>query len=228
MIKKILKKVKGILTPKEQAFNFDIDKKLISDLLPADPVIIDCGAHMGTDALEFAKIPGSQVHCFEPVSDIYRQLVENTKDFKNVHCYNLALNDFDGEIDMYVSSGYSDGSSSILKPLLHLQDHPDVFFDKTEKVRCLKLDTWAAENNINAVDMLWLDMQGAEHQMLSASKIIFPAVKIIHCEVTKHESYEGVMLYPELKKFMKQHNFYENSKAFPKKNYGGNVLFVRK
>jgi FkbM family methyltransferase len=161
------------------------------------------------------------------VKEIYKLLVENIKGFGNIHSFNIALTDFDGTAEMYVSSGYSDGSSSLLKPKKHLEDHPDVFFEKKELVTCKTLDSWAYENGISKVDMLWLDMQGAEQQMLAASNKILSTVSIIHTEVSKHESYEGASLYPSLKKFLLSNNFQVSVEAIPSWTYGGNVLFTK-
>lgn len=204
-----------------------IEKSIILPLLPPNPIIIDCGAHIGTDAVEFAKIEGSIIYVFEQIKEIYNQLVENTKSFKNIHSFNIALSDFDGNAEMYVSSGYSDGSSSLLKPKKHLEDHPDVFFDNKELVKCRTLDSWANENGVTKVDMLWLDMQGAEQQMLAASEKILGTASLIHTEVSKHESYEGAGLYHTLKSFLFSKNFKVFVEAVPSWNYGGNVLFQK-
>ena len=179
----------------------NISKNIIQKYLPMNPIIIDCGAHIGIDTIELAKISGSKIYAFEPVDVIFKQLVSNTKNFPNITCFNIALNHFDGEAEIYVSSGDSDGSSSLLKPKKHIVDHPKVLFNEVEKVKCKKLDSWAKENNVKKVDMLWLDMQGAEQKMLMVSNEILNSVSVIHTEVSVRETYEGVEDYYLYKKF---------------------------
>jgi len=230
----IIKKIKNRLTRFAQlGFNnykggVIIEKEEIFKHLPASPIIVDCGAHIGTDTVEFATQPGTRIYAFEPVKDIFTQLVTNTKDYENVTCFNVALSSFDGVADMYISSGYSDGSSSLFKPKRHLEYHPDVYFNNIEQVKCSKLDTWAKQNNVNHVDMLWLDMQGAEQMMLAESVMIIDTVSVIHTEVSLFETYEGMGSYKGFKNFLRARGFKVVIEAIPKGSYGGNVLFVKK
>ena len=231
MFKKIKNIIKSFFFKKkntEIVSNIFIDKAFIIAKLPKNPVIIDCGAHVGLDAVQFAKLPGSKIHAFEPINEVYDNLLKNTASFKNITTYKIALSDFDGDAEMYVSSGDSDGSSSLLKPKEHIKDHPEVFFNKMQKVNCQKLDTWAQENNVNKVDMLWLDMQGAEQKMLSVSDTILNTVKIIHSEVSLKETYENVENYESFKKLLLQKGFEVLIEAIPEGYDMGNVLFIRK
>src|SRR5438132_8350317 len=105
------------------------------------------------------------IHAFEPVPKLFATLQSNTRRFTNVFCHQLALSSKTGKAKFYVSSGSSDGSSSLLEPKEHLQDHPDVLFKKTIDVITITLDDWAAQHGIDHIDFLWLDMQGAELAM---------------------------------------------------------------
>ncbi len=207
--------------------SLSIEKDEILKYLPAHPKIIDCGAHIGTDAIEFLIKADCRIYAFEPITNIYDKLLANTKQYSNINCFNLALNSYDGVAEMYVSSGYSDGSSSLLEPKMHLKFHPDVFFHETELVNCNKLDTWAIANSVSEIDLLWLDMQGAEKQMLSESELILDTVKVIHTEISFFEIYANMSNYKNLKKFLKKKGFKVVIEAIPKGNYGGNVLFVK-
>ena len=133
----------------------------------------------------------------------------------------------DGVARMYVSSGVSDASSSLLQPTGHLNDHPDVYFDDTIDIRTITLDKWAEENNIPSVDFLWLDMQGFEFKMLETSARIFPTVKAIHTEVSMRETYENAILYTDFKIWLEAKGFRLVKEAIPPGADMGNALFVR-
>ncbi len=207
--------------------NMDISKVLFKKYLPKDPIIIDCGAHIGNDSLSLAKFLKGTIHSFEPVAELYDQLKQNTVNHKNILTYKLALSDSNGESEFYVSEGESDGSSSLLPPLLHLRDHPGTLFKKKIVVETRTLDSWASENNITHIDLLWLDMQGFEMNMLQASNKILDTVKLIHTEISTRETYKGVATYSEYKNFLNDRGFKVLYEAIPKGWDMGNVLFVK-
>ncbi len=207
--------------------NENISKATFKKYLPANPVIIDCGAHDGADTVELAKLYKGQIHAFEPVENIFERLKKRTADYSSITCYKVALSDKNGTQNFFVSEGQSDGSSSLLEPKDHLRDHPDTFFEKQIQVDALTLDSWAEINNIKNVDLLWLDMQGFELNMLKASTIILPTVKVIHTEVSITETYKGVTTYEEYESYLKAIGFEVLIKAIPKHWDMGNVLFVR-
>jgi FkbM family methyltransferase len=209
--------------------NAHIEKKNILNILPQNPVILDCGSHIGIDSLEFVSLNSKcTVHAIEPVSSIYAKLIDNCKNYNQIITYNIALSDKNIVDKIYISSGTSDGSSSLLQPKDHLIDHPDVIFDKTETIQCLTLDTWARENNVDKIDLLWLDMQGMELKMLKASEFIIEKVTAIHTEVSIRDTYEGVEKYEEVKKYLHEKGFIVKIEAIPNGWDMGNVLFVKK
>lgn len=207
---------------------YSIPKHLLTKYLPANAVMIDCGAHVGADSIELAKIfPKGTVHSFEPVPAIYQHLKHNTRRFTSIKCHQLALSDKNGSALMNVSSGGSDASSSLLAPTGHTTDHPDVLFTESIDVTTMTLDQWAISNDIEKIDFLWLDMQGYEYKMLSASTQVLPQVLAVHTEVSLRDTYAGALLYVDLKKWMESLGFTVEDEAIPEGTDMGNVLFVR-
>lgn len=205
-----------------------INKNYIRQFLPPNPIVIDAGAHVGGDSIEMCRLfSGSTVHAFEPVPSIYKLLKHNTRKFSRIHCHTIALSNHTGQQVMHVSSGASDGSSSLLQPKDHLIDHPDVFFKEDITVQTMTLDDWAATQQLDHIDLLWLDMQGFELEVLKVSTVILPTVKAIHMEVSTRSTYEGVPLYDEVKTWMRTNGFQVELEAIPNGWDFGNVLFVR-
>jgi FkbM family methyltransferase len=205
-----------------------ISKSVLKKYLPKHPIMIDCGAHDGADTIELEKILGGEIHAFEPVDDIYARLKRRTAVYPAIKCYQLALSDSNGKQSFYVSEGASDASSSLMEPQDHLVDHPDTKFTRKIEVQTQTLDSWAADNHIRKIDMLWLDMQGFEMQMLQASKTIFPTVAVIHTEVSMKETYKGVPTYNYFRSYLEDNGFNLVLSAIPDGWDMGNALFVRK
>lgn len=208
--------------------NESISKIYIKKFLPYAPIIIDAGAHIGADSVEmcrFFKKP--QIHSFEPVPTIFRSLQHNVRKYKNIQTYQVALSNKSGEAELNISSGGSNASSSLLKPDTHLVDHPDIFFNEIIRVKTITLDEWAKNNNISNVDFLWFDLQGFELEVLKASEVIFPTVRMVHMEVNMRSTYENTPLYSEVKTWMESKGFRVDKEAIPDGWDMGNVLFVK-
>lgn len=204
----------------------EIPKSFIKKFLPSDPIIVEAGAHIGKDTLEMAELwPKGRIFAFEPVPFLHEQLRAKTRTANNVHCYSVALSDFTGSATMYVSSGDSDGSSSLLVPKEHIDEHPNVKFTETIQVDTITLDEWAVNEEIDYVDFLWLDLQGHELAVLNASHTVLSSARAIHTEVSLKETYKGVPLYPEFRFWLENKGFEVVREALPWRDMG-NVLLV--
>lgn len=229
MLKQILIKLKKVLSIKSKQSHLlgVVPKRYIGHFISVNPVIIEAGAHVGIDTVEMAKLwPKGTIYAFEPVADIFKKLRENTKACKNVKCFELALSNRSETADIFVSSGDSDGSSSLLKPKEHLLVHPSVVFSKTLKVKTITLDEWAEQNQIRQVDLLWLDLQGMELNVLNAGVNILKTAKAILTEVSLVENYSTGALYQEMKDWLTTKGFKVQREEIAWSD-GGNVLFVR-
>lgn len=205
-----------------------VSKSVMRKYLPKAPTILEAGAHVGVDTLAMSKVwPQGRVYAFEPVPEIYHKLVANLQQRKNVTCHPFALSGATGTARMFVSSGGSDGSSSLLPPKEHLRDHPDVTFERQITVNCVTLDEWAQQEGVEQIDLLWLDLQGHELNVMRSGTHILERVSAIYTEVNLKETYTGAALYPELRAWLEERGFKVEKEAIPWED-GGNVLFVRK
>jgi 2-O-methyltransferase len=205
---------------------FERSKAYIRQFLPEKAVIVEAGAHIGTDTVDMAtQWPDVTIHAFEPLPAMYKILIENTRRFPNIICYPFALSQANGTATFHVSTGASDASSSLLAPKEHLKSFPTVSFEKKIKVQTITLDTWAKQNKIKKIDFMWLDMQGMESKVLKASKAVLPTVKLIYTEVSLKELYAGVDVYPAFKVWMFSQGFYPKLERLDGKDCG-DVLFM--
>lgn len=201
--------------------------RYIFGLLPPSPVIIEAGAHNGLHTVWLSILSkGGVVHAFEPVPALNAQLTRNTYSRRNVRRYKMALSDTCGSADMFVSTGASDASSSLLSPKDHLTYIPSVTFEQSICVETITLDAWAKESGVREAHLLWLDMQGHELAALKAGAEILRSALVVHMEVSLVEMYEGTPLYPEVRAWMDSQGFHVACEDLLS-NSGGDVVFVR-
>lgn len=208
--------------------------KYLQELLPTNSIIVEAGAFHGHDTIKLANsFPHGFMHAFEPVPELFMLLLEKTKDYQNIHCYEYALSNKTGTAEFYLSEKPNkqtiSQAGSLHKPKERLK-HSPLTFPKTTQVLTITLDTWAIRHAIQKVDCLWLDMQGHELAVLQASTLILPSVKVIYTEVSFIESYESIPQYEQVKFWLEQQGFTEFGHTFTNQTdwFFGNCLFVRK
>lgn len=180
----------------------------IRKYLPRDPIILEAGAHMGFDTYGLARVWSKGfVYAFEPVPDVYNNLVDRLTGLGNVKTYNLALGKDNGTIEMYISGGVSTASSSILKPTAHLDLFPKVTFENKTTVPIRRLKDWAVEEGVLEIDLLWLDMQGYEVYALEGAGDLLRNVSVIYTELCKTELYSGLTTQDDYIAFLEKLGF---------------------
>ncbi len=166
LLKKVLNRIIG-----NQQVQIDQYKQKIKEYLPSNPIILEAGACDGADTLQMASLwPNGMIHSFEPIPKLYEQATKTVAARKNVKLYPFALSNQTGSVSLHISSGFSEGSSSLLEPLKHLEVHPEVMFDTVLNVQSYTIDDWAKKYKVGMIDfMCRLDIQGLEFQVLNSS-----------------------------------------------------------
>lgn len=132
-------------------------------------VIVEGGSRDLIDALYLEKyFQRAHIHSFECNEDAYNICQTNIQQsLGRIKLNKLAMCDVDGEIffhpfDHSVTDEHDIGVSSIYR---HIDQNSVP--QKTVKVNSIRLDTYCVANNINRIDYLCLDVQGAEQLVLS-------------------------------------------------------------
>jgi 2-O-methyltransferase len=176
--------------------------------LPPDPVILEAGASIGMDLPSMLSVwPDATIHAFEPEPVAYAELMRRAASMPRVTPWNLALGRENGEIELHVSQGtYGTMSSSLLEPALTLEAHPEVTYDRT-RVKQRTLSSWAAENRVERIDFLALDMQGFEHAALDGSRDLLRSASAILSETFLVEMYDGAATVERLQALLTAEDF---------------------
>jgi FkbM family methyltransferase len=123
----------------------------------------------------------------------------------NYVLHNIALGNQIGSVEMYVEDCHQGKSSSILEPYLHLDQYPDIEFDKRETVIIDKLDN--VHYNRRLYDHLHIDTQGYELEVLRGAEKSLQFIDTIECEVYKKELYKGCPMIYDVTQFLSDQEF---------------------
>jgi FkbM family methyltransferase len=185
--------------------------------------IFDIGSCEGEDSIRYSKLfPDAKVYAFEPLPHnmeiIKRQLDEYG--VKNVLAFQTALADEVGEADFFVSSGQPDEftskddwdfgnkSSSLFPPHRNKREiFPWLEFSGAIKVPTTTLENFCAQQGIQEIDFVHIDVQGAELKVLSGAGDFIKQIRAIWMEVENIPLYEGQPLKHDVEAFMKKHGF---------------------
>ena len=209
--------------------NVSLGKRTIAELLDKkDPLILEIGANIGTDTLEFALMfPLGEIHAFEPLPLHINKLVENVRGFTNVKIITAALSDSTGFTKFYQSSGYSGGSGSIFKPTLHLVRDTSTYFSKEDEciVPTLTLHDYLQKSGLEEIDFVWIDAQGAELKILQGASKWLDKFRYIYAEVSTVPYYDGACTESQLSEFLEAHGFQIKMRFRPDSDECGNLLW---
>jgi FkbM family methyltransferase len=216
----------------------NILKKLIGK---NNPTIIEVGAHLGTDTRKMLEqFPEAQIYCFEPdprahyilekyCSDLRFQLIkkavsDSVRD--EVTFYQAHSSDnLDAMLEKYSWIDEKDfldyklnrcGASSLKK------GHEALSEENTITVSTTTLDVWAAQNHIQDVDLIWIDVQGAEREVFNGAAELLGRTEYIWTEYGE-TAYEGGMSREETEELLSLNFKAINKKFFPRKK--GDLLF---
>lgn len=143
----------------------------------ASPFIVDAGANVGIAALWLlGRYPGFSLHAFEPERENFDLLEKNLACIPGTLAFKSALGAETGSIDLKIAEfgamhslkeGFNEGAMTERVPLITLADHLEA-------------------HGIDRIDLLKLDVEGAEMEVLSGLGERIKDVAVIIGEM--HES----------------------------------------
>lgn len=187
-----------------------------------DLTIFDIGACEGEESIRYSRIfPKANIFSFEPLPKNQELIIENIKKYEatNVKLVPFAISDEAGISHFYVSSGHPENqssdldwdfgnkSSSLLSPDSR-NNHKWLKFNEKIDVATITLHSFLIENQIEEVDFIHMDVQGAELKVLLGAKDFINKIKAIWLEVSNLEIYENQPLRMDIEQFMKSKGFY--------------------
>jgi FkbM family methyltransferase len=211
--------------------------KIASDFLVREKIrtIVEVGARDCQETLGLnEKFPEAVIYSFECNPGTLAKCRAAVKNIRNIHLVEKAVSDTNGTIKFYpidqeqTKTTWIDGNpgaSSIFKASGKYTI--ETYVQKEIEVESITLQSFMKDHQLDTIDMLWMDIQGAEIMALKGLSMKIHDVKIIHTEVNFLEIYSGQPLFEDIYSFLKQHNFFLiKFTTFGK--YAGDAVFLNK
>jgi FkbM family methyltransferase len=170
--------------------------------------VIDGGANRGafTDAFLRLHRPERLV-LVEAIPDLAEKLRARYADRSGISVVSAALSGQNGDARFEINR--SEASSSLLPidPRNTAWFSRDLTVARTVQVSTMTLPALMAEQGMQTVDLLKLDLQGAERFVLTGGNAVLDRVRVIYSEVFFEQLYTGAWLFWEMNKFLSGHGF---------------------
>jgi FkbM family methyltransferase len=188
----------GCIDPNEFAF--------LDSFLRDGMVFVDAGANEGLYSLFASRCvgPSGRVVSFEPSQREFHRLSCNIQlnGLENVHAVQTALAETPGDLELSVADPSHAGQNTLGKfiyqvPLL-----------RTERVSAQTLDGFAAESGLARLDVLKLDVEGAERRVLDGSRTVLRQMRpVILFEASDAALKEQGSSLPDLLEFLRSQEY---------------------
>lgn len=204
----------------------DVKQKFeyLKKLLKTDhPIIFEIGAHYGEDTLRFLDtFPECYVYAFEPslrnievfskyVGVERTTLVDKAVSNKNkklvfYECF-IEKDDYSSDFKKYwwidpqdfIDLQLSGSGASSTK-------HSEKYSQNMISVDAVKLDSWMIENSLARADLMWVDVQGAEREVIEGAEKFLKNMRFVFIEYGE-TAYEGAMTKEETIDLLKDKGF---------------------
>lgn len=193
--------------------------------------MVDVGANVGEVSRHLLHhFPLSSLLSFEPCKSSYQTLSQNLRDFQKATCLPFALGSSNRIANLHT---FTDHLCNTLNPSLK-----ESWLHSTgvETVEMLTLDDVARERNIQAINILKIDVEGYELSVLRGAINLLRAhrIRFVYAEVGFHKNRRH-QYFGDLMEFMTAHEydlcgFFDPCKDGKKKQYTVycNALFTFK
>lgn len=199
-------------------------------------VIFDVGSLHCLESVEFSKrFTDAKIYAFEANKDSYKECLKNTEDIDRITVTNKCINDYDGTCKFYpINTGKTittwfdgnRGASSLFKANGAV-DHIEKYVQDEIDAECIRLESFCKEHIIKKIDVIWMDLQGAELLALKGLGSILDTVQVIQTELEMNPMYENQCLFNDVDAFLTKKGFYRVA-GDTGAQFGADFIYVRK
>lgn len=193
--------------------------------------IVIVGAYHGYEINRLLNIyPNATIYAFEAVPEHYQVLQNRFNNINRVKTFNKAVSDVVEETNFFELGNGGEGSGSLLKFTGHELGHPF----KIKEILKVKTTTLKEELQDLKIDLLWVDVQGAELKVLKG--VDLNNCSSLFLEIHTHdfikpwdkEGYSGMCFKEDLENYLTSFTLHSIGLDNESGNGQGNSFWIRK
>ena len=174
----------------DSKLSIDIDSDIMTLVNTDNPTILDVGANLGQSIDRFRQIwPSSRIISFEPNPSSVRQLFKKYSDTIGITIVESAVADLSSHRRLFQFE------DSALNSFFDRHDDSWITEDSTgsTEVSCVTLDDYCVRNGLEYIDLLKVDVQGAELDVISGATRLLDnsLIGLVQLEMIFCDLYEG-------------------------------------
>lgn len=179
--------------------------RFLRSVLKPGSVCLDVGAQMGYLTLAMATSANKQtiVHSFEPEEQNAQRFRENIalNGLTNVTLHQSAVSTVDGPLKLYLSNDRNAGTHSTV----YIESNVSTEYVEIPSVR---LDTFSEQNRLPSIDLIKIDVEGAEIDVINgALESLAHHKPIVIMELSDHLQQARGQTCAEFKQFMARYGY---------------------
>ncbi|MDR3404556.1 MAG: FkbM family methyltransferase [Chthoniobacter sp.] len=196
-------------------------------------VALDVGSRDGEIALKLAAhFPHARVFAFECNPDALPLCRRHLAGHDRITLVECAVSDECGPVDFFAIdpartvTPHADGNIGASSLFQANGNYPhEQYIQNRVSVPATTLDAWADAAGIPAIDVIWMDLQGAELKALRGMGARLDRLRALYTEVEYREIYAGQPLFGDLDQYLRSHGF-RLAAQFNTSEWSGDALYV--
>jgi FkbM family methyltransferase len=177
--------------------------------------VFDIGSRDGIQAVELANLFGeAEVVAIECNRETLEKCRRNVAHNPRIRLVDKAINSYTGRCAFYpidparTITTLPDGNPGASSLFIANADYPsEKYVQNKVDVDCIRLDVLCRQLQIDVIDLIWMDLQGAELLALQSAGALLDKVRYIYTEVSHRPIYDGQCLFDDVDAFLTTHGF---------------------
>jgi FkbM family methyltransferase len=159
--------------------------------------IMEIGSLDGKDSLFYkSEYPNANVYTIEGLYDNYEKYL---KDNKDIIAINVVITDHDGTID------YHKKNVNGIHGIFNRGDEYGTEIIKS--VECKTFKTLCDEYNIDNIDFIKIDVEGASYEVIKGMGDRIKGIKMMHIETESYPFFKNQKLHDDVCKLLEENNY---------------------